>query len=200
MRFLRYSVIFLRFIINMSSYWVHDLKSFCRSYNTRLTNLRVSSSFYSRNVALVWYVAVLGYLYLPEPNGKIRHQNPEPKLWRFRKSFRVRIRTFPNDYQHQWLFVSMVTNGHRPVEVYYTDRYQWQPGQQRWPMEVSAAEGRSERTSWFCTVLERSCEYHRAIEVVPRIFQAKTQNTVSFFWKWLWVHWSVCKLLEPKNI
>ena len=52
--------------------------------------------------------------------------------------------TFPNDYQYRWLFVSMVTNGHRPVEVYDTDRYQWQPGH-HWlvTMVVSAAEGRS---------------------------------------------------------
>ena len=36
MRFLRYSVIFLRFIIYMSSYWVHDLKSFVGQCNIRL--------------------------------------------------------------------------------------------------------------------------------------------------------------------
>ena len=45
MRFLRYSVIFLRFIINVSSFWVHDLKSFCRSYNTRLPSLIDSGCF-----------------------------------------------------------------------------------------------------------------------------------------------------------
>ena len=120
MRFLRYSVIFLGFIINMSSYWVHDLKSFVGQCNTR---------------------QVLWYLYLPEPNGKSRDQNPGPKLWRFRKSLRIGIRTFPTDYQHRWLFVSMVTNSHRSVEVYDTDRYQWQPSHHWWPMVVLAAEG-----------------------------------------------------------
>ena len=37
----------------------------------------------------------------------------------------------------------MMTNGHRPVEVYDTDWYQWQPGHYWWPMVVSAAEGKS---------------------------------------------------------
>ena len=36
----------------------------------------------------------------------------------------------------------MVTNGHRLVEVYDTDRYQWQPAHHWSPMVVSATEGR----------------------------------------------------------
>ena len=75
-----------------------------------------------------------------------KREKPGPKLWRFRKSFKVGIWTFPNDYQHRWLFVTLVTNGHRPVEVYDTDRYQWQPGHHWWPMAVSSAEGRSPNT------------------------------------------------------
>ena len=134
--------------LNISCWLIKKLSS---KYNTSINLMTYFSSritgqvrvFYPRKVALVWYVAVLGYLYLPRPNGKSRNQNPGPKLWRFRNSFRVGIRTFPNDYQHRWLFVLMVTNCHPPVEVYDTDRYQWPPGHHWWPLVVSVAEGRS---------------------------------------------------------
>ena len=122
-----------RINLNISCWLIKKLSS---KYNTSINLMtyffllyhRASSSFYPRKVALVWYVAVLGYLYLPRPSGKNRDQNPGPKLWRFRKRFGVGIRTFPNDYQHRWLFIPMVTNGHRPVEVHDTDRYQWPTG------------------------------------------------------------------------
>ena len=47
MRFLRYSVIFLRFIINMSSYWVHDLESFVGQCTIRLVNLLRAAVIFS---------------------------------------------------------------------------------------------------------------------------------------------------------
>ena len=153
-----------RINLNISRWLIKKLSS---KYNTSINLMTYfplvpqgKFEFLPAKVALVWYVAVLGYLYWPGPNEKRRNQNPRPKLWRFRKSFRVGIRTFPNDYQHRWLFVPMVTNGHRPVEVSDTDRYQWPPGERPvevydtdrnqwppghhcWPMIVSAAEGRS---------------------------------------------------------
>ena len=42
-----------------------------------------------------------------------------------------------------WDEMREMTNGHRFVEAYDTDRYQWQPGHHWWPMVVSAAEWRS---------------------------------------------------------